>query len=124
MAEQNVYLYQSQSPPESIDTGPGDFPVAPGVVLADGTIFYTWKDDPLRLSSSGTGIFDPFLTIQESGSQSGTNLFNGTTYATGDAISSSDNRTSLLEISKIPVVGIGGMQYLEIRLDLNEVGGV
>jgi uncharacterized repeat protein (TIGR01451 family) len=123
MAEQNVYLYATQSPPASIDTGPGDFPTAPGITLADGTIFYTWKDDPLKSSSSGTGIFDPFLTVQQTGSETGTNLFNGSTYATGDAISSSDNRTSLLEISKIPVVGVGGMQYLEIRLDLNEVGG-
>ena len=123
MAEQDIYLYATQSPPASIDTGLGDFPAAPGVTLADGTIFYTWKDDPLKSSSSGTGIFDPFLTLQRSDSQSGTNLFNGNTYATGDAISSSDNRTSLLEISKIPVVGVGGMQYLEIRLDLNEVGG-
>jgi uncharacterized repeat protein (TIGR01451 family) len=123
MAEQDIYLYATQSPPASIDTGPGDFPPAPGVTLADGTIFYTWKDDPLKSSSSGTGIFDPFLTLQRSDSQSGTNLFNGSNYATGDAISSSDNRTSLLEISKIPMVGLGGMQYLEIRLDLNEVGG-
>ena len=123
MAEQDIYLYATQSPPASIDTGSGDFPTAPGVTLADGTIFYTWKDDPLKSSSSGTGIFDPFLTLQRSDSQSGTNLFNGSNYATGDAISSSDNRTSLLEISKIPVVGLGGMQYLEIRLDLNEVGG-
>jgi uncharacterized repeat protein (TIGR01451 family) len=123
MAEQDIYLYATQSPPASIDTGPGDFPTAPGATLADGTIFYTWKDDPLKSSSSGTGIFDPFLTLQRSDSQSGTNLFNGSNYATGDAISSSDNRTSLLEISKIPMVGLGGMQYLEIRLDLNEVGG-
>ena len=123
MANQDIYLYATQSPPASIDTGPGDFPAAPGVTLADGTIFYTWKDDLLKSSSSGTGIFDPFLTLQRSDSQSGTNLFNGSNYATGDAISGSDNRTSLLEISKIPVVGIGGLQYLEIRLDLNEVGG-
>ena len=123
MAEQNIYLYATQSPPASIDTGGGDFPDAPGVMLADGTIFYTWKDDPLKTDSSGTGIFDPFLTIQQSGSETGTNLYNGSTYATGNAISSSDNRTSLLEISKIPVVGVGDMQYLEIRLDLNEVSG-
>ncbi|NBP27519.1 MAG: hypothetical protein EBU74_07865, partial [Betaproteobacteria bacterium] len=123
MADQIIYLYTSLSPRASIDTGPGDFPVSPGVVIADGTIFYTWKDDPLKTSSSGTGIFDPFLTIQRSDSQAGTNLYNGDDYATGDAISSSTNRTSLLEISKVPVVGIGGMQYLEIRLDINEVGG-
>ncbi|MBU3719426.1 MAG: DUF11 domain-containing protein [Burkholderiaceae bacterium] len=123
MAEQNIYLYATQSPPASIDTGEEDFPDAPGVMLADGTIFYTWKDDPLKTDSSGTGIFDPFLTIQQSGSETGTNLYNGSTYATGNAISSSDNRTSLLEISKIPVVGVGDMQYLEIRLDLNEVSG-
>ena len=123
MADQIIYLYTSLSPRASIDTGPEDFPVSPGVVLDDGTILYTWKDDPLKTSSSGTGIFDPFLTIQRSDSQGGTNLYNGDDYATGDAISSSTNRTSLLEISKVPVVGIGGMQYLEIRLDINEVGG-
>ncbi|MBU3724075.1 MAG: DUF11 domain-containing protein [Burkholderiaceae bacterium] len=123
MAEQNIYLYATQSPPASVDTGEGDFPYAPGVALSDGTIFYTWRDDPLKTDSSGTGIFDPFLTIQKSGSETGSNLYNGSTYATGNAISSSDNRTSLLEISKIPVVGIGGMEYLEIRLDLNEVSG-
>lgn len=123
MAEQIVFLYASQSPPASIDTGAGDFPAAPGVTLEDGTIFYTWKDDPLRESSAGTGIFDPFLTLQQSGSQSGTNLFNGNNYATGDANGAGGNRTSLLEMSKIPVVGVGGMEYLEIRLDLNEVSG-
>jgi uncharacterized repeat protein (TIGR01451 family) len=123
MENQGIYLYQTFSPPQSIDTGPGFFPNAPGVTLSDGTILYTWRDDSFQNQSSGTGLFDPFLTIQNTGSQSGTNFYNGSSYGTGDAISFSDNRTSSISTSSIPIVEIGGSEYYEIRLDVNEVNG-
>ena len=123
MENQEIYLYQTYSPPQSIDTGPGFFPQAPGVTLSDGTILYTWRDDSLQTQSSGTGIFDPFLTVQNTGSESGTNFYTGSSYGTGDAISSSNNRTSSISASSIPIVEIGGSEYYEIRLDVNEVNG-
>ena len=123
MENQEIYLYQTFSPPQSIDTGPGFFPQAPGVTLSDGTILYTWRDDSLQTQSSGTGIFDPFLTVQNTGSESGTNFYTGSSYGTGDAISSSNNRTSSISASSIPIVEIGGSEYYEIRLDVNEVNG-
>ena len=123
MENQEIYLYQTFSPPQSIDTGTGFFPQAPGVTLSDETILYTWRDDSFQTQSSGTGLFDPFLTIQNTGSQSGTNFYNGSSYGTGNAISSSNNRTSSISTSSIPIVEIGGSEYYEIRLDVNEVNG-
>ncbi|WP_156471376.1 DUF7507 domain-containing protein, partial [Polynucleobacter sinensis] len=123
MENQEIYLYQSLSPTQSIDTGAGFFPQAPGVPLSDGTILYTWRDDYLQTQSSGTGIFDPFLTIQKTTSESGTNFYSGGSYGTGDAITSAGNRTSSISTSSIPVVGIGGTEYYEIRLDVNENNG-
>ena len=123
MENQEIYLYQTFSPPQSIDTGTGFFPQAPGVTLSDGTILYTWRDDSFQTQSSGTGIFDPFLTIQNTGSEFGTNFYTGSSYGTGNTITSSDNRTSSISTSSIPIVEIGGVAYYEIRLDVNEVNG-
>ena len=123
MDNQEIYLYQTFSPPQSIDTGTGFFPQAPGVTLSDGTILYTWRDDSFQTQSSGTGIFDPFLTIQNTGSEFGTNFYTGSSYGTGNTITSSDNRTSSISTSSIPIVEIGGVAYYEIRLDVNEVNG-
>ena len=123
MENQETYLYQTFSPARSIDTGTGFFPQAPGVTLSDGTILYTWRDDSFQTQSSGTGLFDPFLTIQNTSSESGTNFYNGSSYGSGDAITSTANRTSSISTSSIPVVEIGGLKYYEIRLDVNEVNG-
>ncbi|MBJ7297841.1 MAG: hypothetical protein JHC73_16360, partial [Dolichospermum sp.] len=81
MENQDIYLYQSFSPPESIDTGTGLFPQAPGVTLSDGVILYTWRDDAYGSDSSGTGLFDPFLTLQSNAiTESGSNFYNGGSY--------------------------------------------
>jgi uncharacterized repeat protein (TIGR01451 family) len=122
MENQEIYLYQTQSPAQSIDTGAGYFPQAPGITLSDGAILYTWRDDAYGSDASGTGLFDPFLTLQSNNmTESGTNFYSSGSYGTGDALSSGDSRTSSIKANLIPVVGYGGTEYYEIRLDVNEV---
>ena len=86
MSEQIINLTQTLSPTQSLDSGEGFFPDAPGVTLTDGTIMYTWRDDVTQDDPAGTGNFDPFLSIQKIGSGTATNFYNGSTHGTLDAI--------------------------------------
>ncbi len=123
MSDQIIDLYATQSPTKSLDTGEGFFPEAPGVKLLDGAILFTWRDDATQDDPAGTGNFDPFLSFQNSTDEIGTNFYNGSTHGTGDAIIAADNRTSLLKTEVVPVITVGGIEYYEFRLDVNESGG-
>ena len=123
MSDQIIDLFVTQSPTQSLDTGEGYFPEAPGVTLADGTILFTWRDDATQDDPAGTGNFDPFLSFQNSTDEKGANFYNGATHGTGDAIIAADNRTSLLKTEVVPVITVDGIEYYEFRLDVNETGG-
>lgn len=66
--------------------------------------------------STGTGVIQPFLHIQKNGVESG---FNSDS-PLPDAVSP---WTTALALSDVPVVGIGGINYREFLLDINESSG-
>jgi hypothetical protein len=68
---------------------------------------------------AGTGNFDPFLTVQATGTESGfnSNIGNNDTVNGG-------TRTHDLLFSTLHIVQVGGMDYYQISLDINQSGGV
>lgn len=70
--------------------------------------------------NSGTGGYNTFLAIQDNdGTEQGFNTNGGTTAEN----QISDSKTSVVKLSSIPVRVINGVEYYEIRLDLNETNG-
>lgn len=65
--------------------------------------------------SSGTGIFDPFVRLQASPAESGYNT-NGTLQFDSKA----GKWTHAILVSAIPVVNVGGVNYWELFVDINE----
>ncbi|MBO9545403.1 SdrD B-like domain-containing protein, partial [Caulobacter sp.] len=85
-------------------TSAGSSTTIGGVIISYG--------DPI---GSGTGIYDPFLAIDDNiGVEEGFN-----TDATG-VLDTDASKTSSLRVADVPVKVIGGVSYLEFRLDLNE----
>jgi len=66
--------------------------------------------------STGTGVIQPFLHIQKNGVESGYNSDS----PLPDAVSP---WTKALALSDVPIVGIGGVDYREFLLDINENSG-
>jgi len=89
---------------------------------ANGAIFMQWDST----SAQGSGLIDPFLRIQANGTESGYNL--GTEGIPNgirpldDVDSGGKGFNHVLLLSTVPIVNIGGTDYREISLDLNQSG--
>lgn len=68
--------------------------------------------------STGTGIIEPFLRIQANGNQGGYN-----TDAAVEYDAKSGPWTHALQLSDIPIVNLGGTDYRQFLLDINQNTG-
>ena len=78
-----------------------------------GTYQAIWVDT----QSTGTGVIDSFLRVQANGSEQGYNTSAGTPMDTVGG-----NFTRSLQLSEVPVVNLGGTNYREFLLDVNQSG--
>jgi hypothetical protein len=78
---------------------------------ANGALFQ--QIDP---QSTGTGVIDPFLRLQGTGSEDGLNT--GLSDVLGDTKTGAWTHELLL--SDVPIVTIGGVQYYQFLLDINQ----
>jgi hypothetical protein len=83
-----------------------------------GTIGGTFVVQQINPQSTGTGVIDPFLRIQAPGNEGGYN-----TDANPEYDAKSGTWTHALQLSAIPVVNIGGVNYLQFLLDINQNTG-
>jgi hypothetical protein len=90
------------------------FLTSPGaVVTANGALFYQTNTQP-----TGTGVIDPFVRIQRTGTESGYNTDGQIEFDTKDT----NNWTRSLPLNSLQAVTIGGVQYYQFLLDINEAG--
>ena len=79
---------------------------------ASGALFYQMTQQPV-----GTGVIDPFLRLQNTGTEQG--------YNTSDLDFQFDQKMPLnythdLQLSDVPIVTINGTEYRQFLLDINE----
>jgi hypothetical protein len=103
------------------DSGPCNVQIADNTTSADCTlapggalISYIGSSDTLR-QSSGTGTFDPFVRLQGSPIEKGYNTDGNVAFET-----KSGKWTHAILASAIPVVNVGGLDYWELFVDINE----
>ena len=90
------------------DTAPT---VPPPITLTDGTVFTA-----AATGSTGTGFINSFLRIEASPIEQGLNT------GTPQYDTKGSPHTHHINLSDIPIVNIGGIDYREFHLDLNESG--
>jgi len=73
-----------------------------------------------EIQPTGTGFIDPFLRVQQNGQERGYNT--STTPLPLDDKQPADGFTRDLQLSEIPIKTIGGVQYREFLLDVNQAG--
>ncbi|HZI50204.1 MAG TPA: PEP-CTERM sorting domain-containing protein [Terriglobia bacterium] len=78
-----------------------------------GTFQAIWVDQ----QSTGTGVIDSFVRIQAQENEEGYNTSAGTPMDTLGG-----NFTHSLQLSAVPIVTVGGTQYREFLLDVNQTG--
>ncbi len=76
----------------------------------NGAIFQQWDGQP-----TGTGVIKPFVRLQQSGLERGYNTDGTLEFDTKAGL-----WTHSLLLSDVPIVGIGGTDYLEFILDIDE----
>jgi PEP-CTERM motif len=85
-----------------------------GTAVLGGSFIASWVDQ----QSTGSGSIDPFLRLQNGGNEQGYNTAIGTPL---------DDKpggfTRPLALSEIPIVNIGGVDYRQFLLDINEGRG-
>jgi hypothetical protein len=64
--------------------------------------------------NAGTGLINPFLNIQATGTEQGYNTDNGT------PLDTKEPNTTSLPVLSVPIAYIGKTPYLDFRLDINE----
>lgn len=82
---------------------------------ANGALFV--QIDP---QSTGTGVIDPFLRIQNDGTEEG---FNASVRPVMPDVKTDPNFTHDLQLGDVPVVNVGGTDYYQFLLDINEPTG-
>ena len=82
---------------------------------ADGTTALFYRTD---LQPTGTGVIQPFVRIQAKPVESGYNTDGAIEFDTKDH--TGQNWTHSITLSQVPIVTIGGVQYREFILDINE----
>ena len=77
-------------------------------------VIYNWVDQ----QTTGTGVIDPFLRLQATGTEQGYNsdLIGGS----GPMDAKQGSWTHDLQLSDLTVVNIGGVNYYEFLLDINQ----
>lgn len=90
--------------------------VADQVVISgiDNTL---WTNTPL-IQSSGTGVFDPFLRVQNNGTETGMNTDGAPPLDTKAGI-----WTHSLQFSELSVLNVNGTDYYIFSVDINEPNG-
>ena len=81
---------------------------------ADGTSALFYRTD---LQPTGTGVLQPFVRIQAKPTESGYNTDGVIEFDTKD---NPGNWTHSITLSQVPIVNIGGVNYREFVLDINE----
>jgi len=97
-----------------------------GVILdlttanANGTVNGTAVDWFQQVSdqSTGTGVIDPFVRLQENGIESGYNTDGAPQFNT-----KAGTWTHSLNVNDVPIVTIGGVAYRQFLLDINQNSG-
>jgi len=79
----------------------------------NGAIFYSTQQQP-----TGTGYIDPFVRIQRMGTEEGYNTDGAIQWDTKDH--TGQNWTHSIRLGDVPIVTIGGVNYREFLLDINE----
>jgi hypothetical protein len=88
-------------------------PAVPSAIIANGITFLTGDQS----TATGTGIFPSFVEIQNTGTEDGFNTdFRPAVEDTGN----SPVHNHSITLGTIPIVNVGGTDYREFRLDLNE----
>jgi hypothetical protein len=92
------------------ETGEPSFPIAPG-----GEGFINGAFITTDATKGGTGVLDPFLTVQANGTEQGYNQLNNNfdTKKVGQF-------TKLIQLQNLVKVTISGIQYYEFNIDVNE----
>ena len=85
----------------------------------DGTVngAYFIQIDP---QSTGTGVIDPFVRIQSNGDEEG---YNADVRPVMPDVHTDPNFTHDLLLGDVPVVNLGGTEYYQFLLDINEPNG-
>ena len=88
--------------------------------LINGALFFNEQPD----TSSGTGLIQAFVRLQDGGGGPGDGTESG--YNTSDRPLSYEENTSptftkSILLSEVPIVEINGIQYYEFRLDINQL---
>jgi len=86
------------------------------VTSSSGDNFIVTQIDP---QSTGTGVIDSFLRVQASGGNTSEQGYNTSLSAPLDDKSGSFTRSLLL--TEVPIVNIGGVDYYQFLLDINQV---
>ena len=95
-----------------------DLKTAGNSVTGTAAIGGSFLAQQMSLQPTGTGVIDPFLRIQMTGSEQGYNTSLGTPYDDKAGI-----WTHALLLSDIPIVTINGTSYRQFGLDINESSG-
>jgi hypothetical protein len=95
-----------------------DLTVAPGTECTINTAIFQAIDP----QSTGTGVIDPFVQTSGAGNLSETESYN-TTVNNVLNNTSADNWNHPLNLGSVPIVNIGGTDYYEFVLDINESVG-
>jgi len=76
-----------------------------------------------QVQPTGTGVFNPFLTIQQTGQERGFNWGLGAPQTTAvlDEKAGGSGRTAPLLLSDLQTTTIGGVAYYQFKLDVNQV---
>jgi len=83
-----------------------------------GGAYFEWTD----FSATGTGLIQTFVQVQAQGNATFEQGYNTTVNDTLDN-GSSDTFNHALLVSDVPIVNIGGVNYREFLLDVNEPNG-
>src|SRR5262245_30688918 len=97
-------------------------PAAPTQLPGTGVIGDGFIVSNTALQSTGTGVIQPFLTIQNNGQERGFNTDVSPPPLDTKRVGGPGQPgfTSTIQLSAIPVVNIGGTNYREFLLDANQ----
>jgi len=108
-----------------------DNPAAPAVPNCNSPESFAgalWIAGDCTGEATGTGVFDPFLTLrtsggtdeEEAGFNTMTQTYSGNTGYNFEAVFAAGNRTSEVLLSTVELINIDGTNYVQIAIDINE----
>ena len=75
--------------------------------------YFTWVD----AASTGTGLIDPFVRVQDNGIADG---YNADARGVMPDVNTSPQFTKDIQLSSVPIVKLGNIDYYEFLLDINQ----